>query len=149
MIQQQKLAKPTSPIQTILSNYAHKTAPHTRTPEPFSTQLRSKFGNIRTLATNLSQQLDASASAIRRQAQTLPSPTEIHLLPLCQHLGDLPECTAILGHDSQARPFLLGLSDPSSAHVLVQGLSPGQKILLMRVLIASLAMRNQQNQLQC
>jgi S-DNA-T family DNA segregation ATPase FtsK/SpoIIIE len=72
----------------------------------------------------------------------------IHLLQLCRQLPSIPPCSPVLGLDQEGFPLLLSLTSADIAHVLIAGTTGSGKTALARAMIMSLALHNNQGQLQ-
>ncbi len=92
--------------------------------------------------------LDVAACRIARQDGSLalevprPDPQAVQLFSLSARLARIPPCAALLGLDEQGAPLLLALGSPDVAHVLVAGATGSGKTVLLRTMVASLAMHN-------
>lgn len=75
-------------------------------------------------------------------------PAAVRLLPLCSRLAGVPPCAATIGLDEQGTPLLLALASPDVAHVLVAGSTGSGKTVLVRAIVASLAVHNHRRHLQ-
>jgi len=100
------------------------------------------------LAEEVALALDVASCRIARQNGSLalevprPDPQPVQLLPLSARLARVPPCAALLGVDEQGAPLLLALGSPDVAHVLIAGATGSGKTVLMRTMVASLAMYN-------
>jgi len=106
------------------------------------------------LAEELALALDVPGCRIARDNGALavevprPDPAPVSLLPLCARLARIPPCAALIGLDEQGTPLLLSLPSPDVAHVLISGSTGSGKTVLLRALIASLAMHNHLGEVQ-
>ena len=106
------------------------------------------------LAEELALALDVPACRIARENGALavevprPDPAPVSLLPLCARLARIPACAALIGLDEQGTPLLLSLPSPDVAHVLIAGATGSGKTVLLRTLLASLAMHNHLGEVQ-
>jgi len=100
------------------------------------------------LAEEVALALDVAACRIARENGSLalevprPDPQAVQLLSLSARLARIPPCAALLGLDEQGAPLLLALGSPDVAHVLVAGATGSGKTVLLRTMVASLAMHN-------
>ena len=106
------------------------------------------------LAEELAMALEAPACRITRNGGTLavelprPDPAPVSLLSLCRRLARIPSCAAVLGLDEEGTPLLLALSSPDVAHVLIAGATGSGKTVLLRSILASLAIHNHLGEVQ-
>lgn len=75
-------------------------------------------------------------------------PSQVRLLSLCRSLPKIPPLTAVLGIDASGAPLLLRIPSPDVAHVLVAGSTGSGKTVLLRAMLASLALFSSQSALQ-
>lgn len=106
------------------------------------------------LAEELALALDVPGCRIARENGALAvevprrDPAPVALLPLCTRLARIPACAALIGLDDQGTPLLLSLPSPDVAHVLIAGATGSGKTVLLRTLLASLAMHNHLGEVQ-
>jgi S-DNA-T family DNA segregation ATPase FtsK/SpoIIIE len=107
-----------------------------------------KISRIKELSPELAFALDASSCRVARQgaAVMIEVPREnaqpVRLLPLLEHLDEIPPVTATLGIADDGAPLLIRLPSPDVAHILVAGTTGSGKTALLRTMILSLAWRH-------
>ncbi len=113
-----------------------------------TTAMGTKVSKVSELSEEIALSLGArSARVYRKQgAIHVEVPREradpVHLLPLCQRIGEAPPAAAVLGLDDEGTPLLLCLPSPDIVHVLVAGTTGSGKTALARSLLFSLALYN-------
>jgi S-DNA-T family DNA segregation ATPase FtsK/SpoIIIE len=116
--------------------------------------LGARVATIRNLSEELALALGAPDVRVSRDGEQLavevprPDAEPVLLLPLLRRLNTIPSYTACLGLADDGRPLLIRLPSPEVAHILVAGATGSGKTELMRAIVASLALRHRQSQLQ-
>jgi S-DNA-T family DNA segregation ATPase FtsK/SpoIIIE len=116
--------------------------------------LGAKVATIRNLSEELALALGATDVRVARDGEKLavevprPDAEPLALLPLLRQIPPMPSFTACLGLADDGRPLLIRLPSPDVAHILVAGATGSGKTELMRAIIACLALRHRQSQLQ-
>ncbi|MGQ9684407.1 MAG: DNA translocase FtsK [Anaerolineae bacterium] len=113
-----------------------------------------RLGRLNGLAEELALALQAPGCRIARTHGSLAlevpraDPSPVTLGQLRSRLTRVPPCTAILGLEEQGVPLLLSLPSPDVAHVLIAGATGSGKTVLLRTIVASLAMYAHPRQVQ-
>ena len=116
--------------------------------------LGTKVASVVKLAEEIALRLGAGSVRISRHGPNVHVEVPrrdaqiVRLLPLCQHLAEIPKQSAILGLDENGVPLLLRLPSPEVAHVLIAGTTGSGKTALARSMALSLAMHNRLGEVQ-
>ncbi|MGD1993596.1 MAG: DNA translocase FtsK [Anaerolineae bacterium] len=108
----------------------------------------ARISRIKGLSEELAAALDAPSCRVARQgaAVMVEVPREdaqpVRLLPLLEHLDEIPPVTATLGIADDGAPLLIRLPSADVAHILVAGTTGSGKTALLRTMILSLAWRH-------
>jgi S-DNA-T family DNA segregation ATPase FtsK/SpoIIIE len=112
----------------------------------------SKVSRIKGLSEEFATALDASSCRVARQGAAVmieiprDNPQPVRLMPLLEHLDELPPVTATLGIADDGAPLLIRLPSPDVAHILVAGTTGSGKTALLRTMALSLAWLHPQAQ---
>jgi DNA segregation ATPase FtsK/SpoIIIE, S-DNA-T family len=120
----------------------------------FRPSLGTRLSKVKALSEEIALSLGAQDCVITRRAGVIEidvareGAESVQLLPLCSRLERVPACAPLLGLDGEGYPLVLSLSAPEVSHVLVSGTTGSGKTVLVRSMVASLAMSNPQSLLQ-
>ena len=116
--------------------------------------LGTKVTSIVKLSEEIALRLGEGAVRISRQGPNIhievprADAQVVKLLPICQHLNEVPKQSAILGIDEGGMPLVLRLSSPEVAHVLIAGTTGSGKTALAQSMALSLAIHNRLGEVQ-
>jgi S-DNA-T family DNA segregation ATPase FtsK/SpoIIIE len=110
----------------------------------------TKISKVKGLTEELAAALGVEAVRVARQGAALmveltrDDAGPVRLLPLLEHLDEIPPITATLGIADDGAPLLIRLPSPDVAHILAAGTTGSGKTVLLRSMILSLALLNPQ-----
>jgi S-DNA-T family DNA segregation ATPase FtsK/SpoIIIE len=119
-----------------------------------TTAVGTRMAKVSNLAEELAFALGVRTARVYRDGGVLhvevprESPRAVDLAERCGSLPTVPPFCGVLGIDESGAPLLVRLDSPDVAHLLLAGTTGSGKTVLLRTLLASLAMHNHPGMLQ-